>query len=126
MLCHDVPARIRDAQTKAGPNGMSLGRRLLSLVDGALLGWTLRRARIVFANSRYVAGWIERDMGVDPSRIRFAPCAPGADFRELSSRVDRKEVKGRLGTPDGYVLTNFGGRHARGLPGRCRGLPALG
>ena len=111
MLCHDIPRELRAAH-KCGKNHYRvMGLRtkymkncILNLIDDILLARTLQGAEIVFCNSNYVGGWIEKEIKVDPLKIHYAPCAPGAAFNRLSQDVDIKRVREMLGTPDGYIL----------------------
>ncbi len=104
MVCHDIPKRIREAQKQGGNGGISLKECLRGWIDDALMPKTLRKAEIVFSNSQYVGNWLEKEAGVEPSRIRHAPCAPGSDFQRLSRGVDVERVWQKLKTPHGYIL----------------------
>jgi len=104
MVCHDIPKRIREAQKRGGNGPVSVKECLRGWVDDALMPKTLRKADIVFSNSQYVGNWLEKEAGVQPSRIRHAPCAPGSDFERLSRNVDIRKVWQRLQTPHGYIL----------------------
>jgi glycosyltransferase involved in cell wall biosynthesis len=109
MICHDVPAKIREAQERAGKPKNSVREWMRYRIDHHLLPRTLRRADLVFCNSRYVGQSVIADMRVDSSKVRYAPCAPGNDFRRLSRKVRVEEVRLRLGAPEGYVLVFFTG-----------------
>ena len=104
MVCHDIPKRIREAQKLGGNGTVSLKECLRGWIDDTLMPKTLRKADIVFSNSQYVGNWLEKEAGVEPSRIRHAPCAPGADFQRLSRNVDVERVWQELKTPNGYIL----------------------
>jgi glycosyltransferase involved in cell wall biosynthesis len=109
MVCHDIPRKIREAQRQRSSNGGWVGNPLCNRIDEMLLTKTLRGASIVFGNSQYVARWLTKHVGVNPSKVSHAPCAPGADFRHLSERVDQDEVRRELKTPAGYVLVFYTG-----------------
>lgn len=117
MVCHDLPAEIRAAQERAGGGRRPALRRLHDAVDDRLLGRTLRRAAVVFANSRLVAGGLGAHFGVAADRIRLAPCAPAHDFAALSGSVRAAEHRERLGVPAGYVLAFFTGDERENLAG---------
>ncbi len=105
MLCHDVPARIRAARNRSAFGGVPVRDRFVNIADDYLLSRALRRAAMVFSNSAYVARWLRDEVKVDERRIRHAPCAPGADFRALSRKVNPAEVRERIDAPEGYILT---------------------
>jgi glycosyltransferase involved in cell wall biosynthesis len=109
MVCHDVPEKIRDAQKKAHRKCSGVKGYLQNCIDDVLIGRSLRRSRLVFSNSHYVAQWLEKIVGISPSRIKYAPCAPGADFFYLSQGVDVHAVREKLNSPEGYILTFYTG-----------------
>lgn len=109
MICHDVPHQIRNAQNKSRAKSFSLKEYSIDRIDGILLPWTLRNAKRVFSNSRYVAEWLQTEINILPANIRLAPCAPGADFFHLQQTVDTQRVLKRLGTPRGYILVIYTG-----------------
>jgi glycosyltransferase involved in cell wall biosynthesis len=104
MVCHDVPQKIREAQKGECRLLGSLKEHLRNCIDDLLMGKTLRGAEIVFSNSQYVASWLKKDIRVPAARIRYAPCAPGADFHRLSQKVNVEDVRRRLHAPRGYIL----------------------
>jgi glycosyltransferase involved in cell wall biosynthesis len=105
MVCHDVREEMRGAQRAHSTQRRSFKEQFRDWIDQKFMGKTLRGARIVFSNSHYVGNWLKVEVKVNPSQIRFAPCAPGADFQRLRQDVDIESVRRRLGAPDGYVLT---------------------
>lgn len=109
MICHDIPSALRQAQVQGGGSvgGWRHWLRHYGLhpLDDWLLGRTLRRAAWVFSNSQWVADGLTDAHGLDRSRQRLAPCAPAVDFEALCRKVDRDNVRERLGLPQGYVLT---------------------
>ncbi len=109
MVCHDVPRKIREAQRQKNGRGGWAKNDLCGWIDDMLLTKTLRGASMVFSNSHYVARWVTDKVGVSPARVSYAPCAPGADFRRLSEKVDIEEVRQKLKTPAGYLLVFYTG-----------------
>jgi glycosyltransferase involved in cell wall biosynthesis len=109
MVCHDIPQKIRDAQNRGCLNAGRIKDRLYHWMDDGLLAKSLRRAKRVFSNSHYVAEWLRKEVRVDGSRLSYAPCAPGADFHQLSQDVDVQTVREKLNSRDGYILTFFTG-----------------
>lgn len=109
MICHDVPEKIRAAQKCGGESPRPFYARMVSRIDDLLIAKSLRRAQIVFSNSHYVRGWLEKEVKVPASRIRYAPCAPGADFSSLCREVDIEGVRRRLESPAGYILVFYTG-----------------
>lgn len=103
VVCHDVPPLITHAQSVAGGRSSPL-RRVIAMFDLFLIQRTLQRAAIVFANSHFVGNWLRNDLNIPAERVRYAPCAPGADFAQLTQSVDRAAVRRKLGCPNGYVL----------------------
>ncbi len=109
MVCHDVPRKIRQAQRVSGRSwkiSTGMGRMM---IEDMLLARSLRRARMVFSNSRYVGRWLGEKMKVSAEKIRYAPCAPGANFRGFRPEVDREAVRRRLKTEAGYILVFYTG-----------------
>lgn len=104
VVCHDIPSALRQAQ-ELGGTPMPLWRRWQHRVDDWLLGKTLRRAEVIFSNSRWVGEGLAQGFGLDTQRLQLAPCAPAVDFEALSRDVDRSAVRRRLGLDDGFVLT---------------------
>jgi glycosyltransferase involved in cell wall biosynthesis len=107
ISCHDIPEMIRSAQTYWRPR--TAIEYLRDKVYDLLLQRTFRKARTVFSNSHFVADWLKSEQKIDQSRIRLAPCAPGADFREMSQEIKQETVWHKLGTPDGYILVFYTG-----------------
>jgi glycosyltransferase involved in cell wall biosynthesis len=107
MLCHDIPEKIISAQLYR--HRRSLTKYFTDKIDRILLRHTVRKAKIVFANSKFVANWLEKEEKVNPNNIRIAPCAPGADFRKMSQEIDREAVWKKLGMPQGYILAFYTG-----------------
>ena len=103
VVCHDVPRLITQAQNIAG-NRLSISRRALNTLDSFWLRRSLRHAAIVFANSHFVSTWLRDDLRIPAERVRYAPCAPGADFATLAQAVDRQAVRRQLDCSAGYVL----------------------
>lgn len=103
VVCHDVPRLITQAQNIAG-NRLSISRRALNTLDSFWLRRSLRHAGIVFANSHFVSTWLRDDLRIPAERVRYAPCAPGADFATLAQAVDRQAVRRQLDCSAGYVL----------------------
>jgi glycosyltransferase involved in cell wall biosynthesis len=107
ILCHDVPKQIRSAQ------GYWRHRTIKEYFSDKLydlfLQKTLNEAHTVFSNSNYVARWLKEEKKINPSRIRLAPCAPGADFLTMSKTVKPEAVWHKLGTPEGYILVFYTG-----------------
>lgn len=104
MVCHDVPRKLRIAQQQKQTHPSSVKELLRDWLDDKLLTSSLLGAKIVFSNSHYVAGWLEEEVGLKSTQIRYAPCAPGADFDRLSQSVNIADVRQRLGTDEGYIL----------------------
>ena len=109
IVCHDIPGRIREAQKRGSGSSSAVSDRAYYWMDDLLLGKTLRGARRVFSNSRHVAEWLQKRVGVDTSKIAHAPCAPGADFFRLSQEVEVTSVRQRLDSPRGYILVLYTG-----------------
>ncbi len=107
ILCHDVPPEIRNAQGRW--QGDTIKDRFRDKIYDILLQRTLRKAQIVYSNSKYVATWLIQEKKVNPSRLRLAPCAPGADFYKMHKDVKRAIVWQKLGTPEGYILVFYTG-----------------
>jgi glycosyltransferase involved in cell wall biosynthesis len=107
ILCHDVPKKIRSAQAYWRPR--TLRECIRDKVFDLLLQKTLGKARIVFSNSHYVAKWLKEEKRINPSRLRLAPCAPGADFGSMGQAIQPETVWQKLGTPDGYLLIFYTG-----------------
>jgi len=103
MVCHDIPQRIFQAQ-KEGGGTVPPGRALFGRLDSVILCRTLRRARRVFSNSRYVGRWLVDGVGVEREKISLAPCAPGADFSSLVRDLDLDAVRRKCESPQGYIL----------------------
>ncbi len=104
MVCHDIPSALRQAQELGGgkaPAWRSWQHRL----DDWLLGKTLRRAEVLFSNSRWVGEGLAREFNLDPDRLQLAPCAPAVDFEALSHGIERASVRRRLELDAGYLLT---------------------
>jgi alpha-1,3-rhamnosyl/mannosyltransferase len=108
MVCHDVPQILTNAQREGG-KARGLSATAVRITDSLLLAPTLRRAAAVFANSKWVARELAARYRISPSRIRLAPCAPAADFEQLSRRVDIDRVRSELDAPEGYVLVIYTG-----------------
>jgi len=109
VLCHDIPKKMRYAQKSKESMHRKIVNNIISFVDDKLLAKTLRRANIVFCNSNYVGSWLNREIGIETSKIFLAPCAPGHDFEKLSENVDIKSIWNKLGTPCGYILCIYTG-----------------
>jgi teichuronic acid biosynthesis glycosyltransferase TuaC len=103
MVCHDIPQEIFRAQ-KEGGGTLPPGRHLIHRLDSLILYRTLRRARRVFSNSRYVGRWLAEEVGVERGKINLAPCAPGADFSSLTRDLDGDAVRRKWESPQGYIL----------------------
>ncbi len=103
VVCHDVPQMITRAQSAAG-NRLSWIRRIIVSLDSLLTQRSLHNASVVFANSHFVGNWLRNDLGIPAEHVRYAPCAPGADFANLAQSVDRKAVRRKLDCPEGYIL----------------------
>lgn len=104
MVCHDIPSALRQAQELGGGRA-PLWRRWQHRTDDWLLGRTLRRAAVLFSNSRWVGDGLRQEFRLDANRMQLAPCAPAVDFEALSQEIDRPSVRRRLGLDAGYVLT---------------------
>lgn len=124
VVCHDVPQLITRAQDSAG-NRMSVLRRTLNALDSFFVQRSLRNAAIVFANSHFVARWLRNDLGIPAERIRYAPCAPGADFAQLAQTIDRDAVRRKLDCPAGYMLIFATGDQRENLDTCLRVFDAL-
>jgi glycosyltransferase involved in cell wall biosynthesis len=109
MVCHDVPQKIRNAQNEGCVNARRVKDRLYHMMDDGLLARSLRRAKRVFSNSHYVGEWLRKEVRVDASNISYAPCAPGADFGQLSRGVDVQAIREKLSSREGYILTFYTG-----------------
>ena len=107
ILCHDIPEEIQRAQSYRRKK--SITEYFLGLINRLLLRRTFHNAQIVFANSNFVANWLIQRQGVNPSCIRIAPCAPGADFYKISQTIDREAVWKKLDMPYGYILIFYTG-----------------
>jgi glycosyltransferase involved in cell wall biosynthesis len=113
MLCHDIPSLIRSAHY----HGIDTWRqKIRDRVVVSLISRALRGARLVFSNSRFVARWLEEEVHIPTARLRLAPCAPAADFRRLSQKVNREEVRRQLETPQGYILAFSTGDSRENFP----------
>jgi glycosyltransferase involved in cell wall biosynthesis len=105
-VCHDIPKKIRDAQNLKRKHTIA---NLLRYFDDKLIKRSLRNAEIVFSNSHYIEEWLYNQVGVNPTRIHYAPCAPGADFESLSKNVDVEKIRQKLEAKEGYILTFYTG-----------------
>lgn len=103
VICHDVPQLITASQ-KQGGDVQSVTRRWLAQTDARLIQRSLRGAARVFANSHFVENWLRDDLHIPQERIAYAPCAPGANFAELSRGANRAAMHAKLNSPDGYIL----------------------
>jgi len=124
VVCHDVPRLITQAQNIAG-NRLSISRRALNTLDSFWLRRSLRHAAIVFANSHFVSTWLRDDLRIPAERVRYAPCAPGADFATLAQAVDRQAVRRQLDCSAGYVLVFATGDRRENLATVLRVFDAL-
>jgi len=124
VVCHDVPRLITQAQNIAG-NRLSISRRALNTLDSFWLRHSLRHAAIVFANSHFVGAWLRDDLHIPTERVRYAPCAPGADFATLVQAVDRQAVRRQLDCSAGYVLVFATGDRRENLATVLRVFDAL-
>jgi glycosyltransferase involved in cell wall biosynthesis len=109
MVCHDIPQKIREAQKQRGGESATTRRHLYQWADDLLLGRSLRGAEKIFSNSHYVGKWLKKEVEVESSKLAYAPCAPGADFNQLSQGVDVQVVREKLNSQEGYVLTFYTG-----------------
>jgi glycosyltransferase involved in cell wall biosynthesis len=109
MVCHDIPQKIREAQQRDKRHFGKIKGDLSGFVDEIFVGKSLRRADVVYGNSRYVVGWLKGTVGVLSSRLYYAPCAPGVDFLAMSRDVDVRTTRERLNSPEGYMLVFFTG-----------------
>ena len=107
ILCHDIPKEIQSAQLYRCKR--SITKYFIDKIDSLLLRRTFYKAQIVFANSNYVANWLIQDEKVNPSCVRIAPCAPGADFYKISQKINREVVWKKLRMPHGYILIFYTG-----------------
>ena len=103
VVCHDVPPLMSRAQRAAGSH-VAPQRRVIDALDSFLIRRSLRHASVVFANSHFVGNWLQDGFGIPADLIRYAPCAPGADFAALSQTIDRDAVRRKLDCPAGYIL----------------------
>lgn len=124
VVCHDVPQLITRAQSAAGEH-ISLLRRLITGIDVWWLCQSLRHATVVFANSHFVGNWLRDGLGIPVERIRYAPCAPGADFAKLAQTTDRNAVRRKLDCPAGYILIFATGDQRENLDTSLRVFNAL-
>lgn len=124
VVCHDVPQLITRAQSIAG-NRVSVVRRTLNALDSFLVQRSLRHAAVVFANSHFVANWLRDDLDIPSERIRYAPCAPGADFAKLAETINRDAVRRKLDCPAGYILIFATGDQRENLDTSLRVFDAL-
>lgn len=103
VICHDVPQLITASQVQGG-DAPGWARRWLAQADARLIQRSLRGAAYVFANSHFVARWLRDDLHIPQQRLEYAPCAPAANFAELSHDTDRAAMRRRLNSPEGYIL----------------------
>lgn len=107
ILCHDIPKEIQKAQSYRCKR--SIAKYFIDKIDSLLLRRTFHKAKIVFANSNFVANWLIKDERMNASSIRIAPCAPGADFYKISQKINREDVWKNLRMPHGYILIFYTG-----------------
>lgn len=103
VVCHDIPQLISTSQRAGGERPSPL-RAIVQRTDQSFINRSLKRAATVFANSHFVENWLRTDLHIAPDTIRFAPCAPGADFSFLSQLANVQEVRDEINSPDGYIL----------------------
>jgi glycosyltransferase involved in cell wall biosynthesis len=107
MLCHDIPEKIKNAQAHRWKK--TIIRDFVDMIDSILLRRTFHNAQIVFANSNVVANWLKDKQKINSSKILLAPCAPGADFRKMSQKINQDAIWKKLDILDGYILTFYTG-----------------
>jgi glycosyltransferase involved in cell wall biosynthesis len=96
---------------RVGGQKISGMARVRNVLDSKLIEKSLQGASLVFCNSHFVGNWLTTRLELEPSRVQYAPCAPGVDFSTLSRKVKVEEVRRRLGASQGYLLTFFTGDH---------------
>jgi UDP-glucose:(heptosyl)LPS alpha-1,3-glucosyltransferase len=81
-------------------------REILELERAVFLGGE----RLIIANSRMVAGEIERYFGVPAEQVRVIPNGlPASSFRDPPSRSEREAARARLGLEEGRCAVLFAG-----------------
>ncbi len=103
LVCHDVPQFITASQALGGAR-YSRGRNVVAQIDSFFLRGAFQRAQIIFANSYFVGAWLHQGLKLSPEKIRYAACAPGADFATLSTNTNAESVCVNLDCPNGYLL----------------------
>lgn len=103
VVCHDIAHKIVEAQYAAG-RSFTIVRRLIFLLDGQMVNYSLHRAATVFYNSQFVENWLMHSIGIANDKLEYAPCAPGSDFAHLAEKLDRQDIRRQLQCLNGYLL----------------------
>jgi glycosyltransferase involved in cell wall biosynthesis len=105
-ICHDIDILILQAQGRYD----SVLRRCINTVKRSLRQRALKNSKYVICNSNFTHGAVQRHYKIAQSRAAIAYCGVDPRFYEISSTVDKEEIRRR------YGLLNFIVAFATGDP----------
>jgi len=110
MSCHGVNMRIRRAHNEAGVETRTLKGTLTQALDEILWRKSLHGSHAVLVNSRYVAHWLESKVELPTSKLRYAPCAPALNSKDIhKARSPRESILRLYSSREGYILVFYTG-----------------